>query len=431
MQQLRDEDYVAVTGSLRYLASKSIGNRLKENLAGCKWSFGSTAELVWILDKRGINLGAEQDPDSLDGNPKVASSSWKLSLVLRLLFVACFVLAVYAVATGDDQGLTEKFVEPALHHLWKHSEEFVEPVLYRLYKRFVQHEMRDLLEEQLAIYQAKVQEESQKVEERLAIYQAKVQEETQKAEKLAANQDKLAANHGELAANQDKLAANHGELAGNQTVLKEGVEKLAAHQDKLAANQKEFAAQHDELADNLTVLKEDAKKLAADQEELAANQTVLQQNFGQLKAVSQLGQFSDWLDFMQIAMRLCPNCSETFLNWVKTLVYLFTCCILPLEKLAMYIGKRFNWPKGEKFFHFVRVSIQFVLQYVFLIIVLIHASEIWNGVIGFWNSANENWTKMVEIWSKMMELYKSANSLVCVAGMGLTVLTFIGNFGFI
>jgi len=428
MRQLRDEDYVAVKGSLRDLASKSIGKHLKENHAGCKWTRGSTAELDWILKDHGINLGAEENPDPVDDTPEVARSSWKLSLVLRLLFVACFVLAAYAVATGDDQGLTEEFVEPALCHLWKHSEKFVEPVLNRLNRRIARHEMREMFAKEFAIYQAKV-------EEKYAIFRGKVEEEGQK---LVTLHEKVV----EVNKSLTVLEEDTEKLAANLTVLKEGVQKLAANQtvlmegvQKLAENQTVLMEGVQKLAENQTVLEEGMQKLAENQEELAGNQTVLQQNLSalsqQVKAVSQFGQFSDWLDFMQIAMRLCPNCSETFLNWVKTLVYTFTYCILPLEKLMKCIGKRFNWPKGKKYVHFVRVSIIFVLQYVLLIIVVIHASEIWNGMIDFWNSANENWNKMVEIWNKMIELYKTANSLWCLFAMGLTVFMFFRNFGLV
>ena len=427
MRQLRDEDYVAVMGSLRDLASKSIGKHLKENHAGCKWTPGSTAELAWILKQHALNPGAEENRNPPDDTPEVARSSWKLSLfVLRLLFVACFVLAAYAVATGDDQGLTEEFVEPALCHLWKHSEKFVEPVLNRLNRRIARHEMREMFAEEFANYQAKV-------EEKYAIFRGKVEEEGQKLvtlhEKVVeVNKSLTEANKSLTEVNKSLTEVNKGltEVNKSLTVLKEDTEELAVNLTVLKEDVQKLAV-------NQTVLMEGAEKLAAIQEELAVDQTVLQQNLSaltqQVRAVSQFGQFSDWLDFMQIAMRLFPNCSETFLNWVKTLVYTFMYCILPLEKLV--IGKRFNWPKGKKYVRFARVSIIFVLQYVFLIIVVIHASEIWNGVIGFWNSANENWTKMVEIWNRMIELYKSANSLLYLAGMGLTVFTFLRNFGLV
>ncbi len=421
---IKEEDHLNLIASVRILASKTFHQTAKDRLAGCPFGTYKRRELEAILKELGLNPDAEENPDPLDDNPVVARNSWKLqhgvSLVLRLLFVACFVLAAYAVATGDDQGVTEKFVEPALYGLWKHSEEFVEPVLYRLYKRLVQHEIRDLFEEQLAVYQAKVQEETQKVEEQLAIYQAKVQEETLKVEKLAANQDKLAANHGELAANQDKLAANHGELDANQTVLKEGVEKLAADQEELAANQEKLAA--------------DQEELAANHGELAKNQTVLEQNisalFEQLKAMSQLGHLSDWLDVMQIAMRLCPNCSETFLYWVKTLVYAFMSCTF-FEKMGTKMGiERWKLPLHE-YVHGVRVYTKFALMYVLLFIVVIHAFEIWNGMINFWNSAGENWNKIVEIWNDMIKLYNSLSNLWSWGCMGLAVFTFLRNFGLV
>jgi hypothetical protein len=432
MRQLRDEDYVAVKGSLRDLASKSIGKHLKDNHAGCEWTRGSTAELAWILKEYALNPGAEENPDRLDDNPVVARNSWKLqhgvSLVLRLLFVACFVLAAYAVATGDDQGLTEEFVEPALYHLWKHSEKFVEPVLNRLNRRIARHEMREMFAKEFAIYQAKV-------EEKYAIFQGKVEEEGQKLVTLhekvfEVNKSLTEANKSLTEVNKSLTEVNKGltEVNKSLTVLKEDTEELAVNLTFLKEDVQKLAV-------NQTVLMEGAEKLAAIQEELAVDQTVLQQNLSalsqQVKAVSQFGQFSDWLDFMQIAMRLCPNCSETFLNWVKTLVYTFTYCIVPLEKLMKCIGKRFNWPTGKKYVHFVRVSIIFVLQYVLLIIVVIHASEIWNGVIGFWNSANENWNKMVENWNKMVELYKTANSLWCLFAMGLPVFMFLRNFGLV
>ena len=62
MRQLRDEDYVAVMGSLRDLASKSIGKHLKENHAGCKWTPGLRACCFKIQASSAVLPGVHLQP---------------------------------------------------------------------------------------------------------------------------------------------------------------------------------------------------------------------------------------------------------------------------------------------------------------------------------------------------------------------------------
>ena len=414
-QQAKDKEYDALLGSMRTLAGRTTPDCVKERLAGRKWDSISRKELELILKDEGLNLGL--DDEQTDVNPPAVRGSWKLhhgvSFVFHLLFAACFVLAVYAVVTGADQGLLEKYVEPMLSRLWD---------------KLVQQNITGTVHSKFRKEISSVRQQLEEIDKRLD-----AQEQRFNAS-LAAQEQQFNAS---LAAQKQQFNASLAAQGQHVSALVDlvttvGTQVLQVHKRLNESKQdvRELMAEIETCNANLSVIKANVSVIEADlhrtNESVGVLQTVVQarvedmqdlgENMSSLserlkrleeeedRSSSGVSLYPDWLDNIG---RLFPNCSETFLFRAKMIMYVSVPGNSLLTKLVRFMPKR--WVCFAKWLLFIRSCMRLAMFLVCAIVVCAHSTGLWNLATAIWNSATTIWTYVCWLMSILAFLHKMRN----------------------